>query len=346
MLAENRNVVKLDNTKVYDQIEKYLTKHSYNSNGTEKAYRRDIEMFFEVMKNKEIQYLTREDVQITLDDFEDYIEKLHKAIDEEGNKLYVNKTINRKVTSIKGVIRYLAGKKIVDDASYLDLIDFLPETKNNYGVLEAHEVFKMAELSLEEREKGEVKRLLILFALDTCIRKTAVLSLKWSNLIEREDGVLVQVVDKGNKDFRTLISKDFYNELLTIKNGTDRVFDISADSLNDMMQRLKIKMGFQEERNIVFHSIRKAGVTYRYRITGDILEAQRAANHSNPNTTRDYLASEDYGLIGAVSGSGNKLDMELYKKVDSNVLLEAISLMKKDAQLILNMKISEVLKQK
>jgi integrase len=344
MLANK--VVKLDNTKVYDQIQKYLTKHSYNSSGTELAYRKDIEMFFKLMKNKELPYLTIEDVQLTLDDFEDFIEKLHKAVDDEGNRVYQNKTINRKVSALKGVIKYLAGKKvnneyIVKDVSYMELIDSLPETKNHYGVLEAHEVFKMAELALEEREKGKQKRLLILLSLDTCIRKTALLNLKWSNFIEREDGFMLQVVDKGNKDFRQLISKDFYNELLTIKNGTDKVFNLSSDAVNDMMQRLKEKMNIPAERNIVFHSVRKSGVTFRYRITGDVLEAQRAAGHSRLDTTRIYLESEDYGALGAVSSKG-KLDMDLYKKVDQETLLEAISICKKDLRLILNMKIQEI----
>jgi integrase len=338
-------VVKLDNTKVYDQIEKYLTKHSYNSNGTEIAYRKDIEMFFELMKNKELPYLSIEDVQLTLDDFEDFIEKLHKAVDDEGNRVYSNKTINRKVIAVRGLIRYLAGKKLVNDVSHLTLIDTLPETNNSYGVLEAHEVFEMAELALHEREKGEVKRLLLLFALDTCIRKTALLNIKWSNFIEREDGVMVTVVDKGNKDFRQLISKDFYKELLTIKNGSDKVFNLSSDALNDMMHRLKEKMNIPSERNIVFHSVRKSGVTFRYRITGDILEAKRAANHSSISTTQIYLESEDYGALGAVSSKG-KIDVNLYRKVDKETLIEAISLMKKDTQLLINLKLQEILNEK
>jgi integrase len=338
-------IIKLDNTKVYDQIEKYLTKHSYNSNSTELAYRKDIELFFKLMRKKELQYLTREDIQITLDDLEDFIDMLYKEADDEGNRSYANKTINRKISAIKGVIRYLAGKKLVDDVSFLELIESLPEANNSYGVLEAHEVFKMSELCLEEREKGDVKRLLLLFALDTAIRKTAILNLKWSNFIEQEDGVLVTVVDKGNKEMRQKISLDFYKELLTIKGDSDKVFNISSDSLDNTMKRLKIKMGIQDERNIVFHSIRKAAVTYRYRLTGDILEAQRSANHSNVSTTMIYLQHEDYGTIGAVSGS-KELDMELYKKVDQEVLIKAIESCKKDMQLILNMKINEVLKTK
>lgn len=347
MLAEN--VVKLNNLKVYDQIQKYLDKHSYNSEGTRTAYLNDIKLFFRIIKKKEIEYLTIEDVQITLDDFEDFIKCLYDLKDEEGNKKYVNKTINRKVSAAKGLIKYLSSKKINDeyivkDISYFPNIGSLPETKNRHGILEAQEVFEMAELALQEREKGEIKRLAILLSLDSCIRKSALLDLKWSNFIEKEDGYLLQGVDKGNKDFRQLISKDLYNELLTIKTESEYVFSLSADALDNCFKRLREKMNIDPNRRIVWHSIRKAGINYRFRLTGDILEAKRAANHSNITTTQIYLEEMDYGALGAVSSRGN-LDMELFKKVDHEVLLQAIEMMKKDSKLILNMKIKEILKQ-
>jgi integrase len=349
MLANK--VVKLENTKVYDQIQKYLEKLGYKSLETQRVYKSEIKSFFKLRNNKQLEHLTIEDVQLTLDDFEDYISYLYNITDEEGNKKYSNKTTNKKISAVKGCISYLSSKKIdgeyiVKDISYFPQIEHLPEIKNQYGVLEAHEVFKMAQLAYEtEREKGSIKRLLFLFALDTAIRKQAILDLQWSNFIEQEDGVLVTVVDKGNKQMRQKISYDFYKELLTIKGDSNRVFDISSDSLDNTFKRLKIKMGLQEERNLVFHSIRKSAISYRYRITGDILEAQRAANHSNINTTMIYLQHEDYGMIGAVSNSQN-LDMELFKNVDNEVLIQAISQCKKDMQLILNIKINEILKNK
>lgn len=346
MLAEK--VVKFENesTKIYDQIEKFLAQHSYKSEGTRTAYESDIKMFFSILKKKDVQHLTLEDIQITLDDFEDYVAYLYNLRKDDGERQYANKTINRKVTSVKSLIRYLAGKKLVKDVSFLELMKSLPEESNQYGVLEAHEVFQMAELARKESFKGETKRLLILLSLDTCIRKTALLNLKWSNFIKKEDGYLIQVVDKGNKEFRQLISKDFYDELLTIKiDDSDKVFGIDRNRVDEMMKRLRKQMNIPDERNIVFHSIRKAGVTYRYRLTGDILEAQRAANHSSIGTTQIYLQHEDYGAMGAVSGGG-KISEDLYKEVDHETLLEAISMMKKDYMLLLNMKINEIQKTK
>jgi integrase len=344
MLA--KNIVKMDNTKVYDQIEKYLTKHSYNSSDTERAYRRDIELFFQLIKGKELKYLSEEDMQLTLDDFEDFIDKLFKAEDEEGNRLYQNTTINRKIAAIKGITRYLFGKKIVNDISFLEIVDSLPKMSKHYGVLESHEVFQISEWALTERSKGETKRLLILFSFDTCARLDECLSMKWNDLIIKEDVVLITGIGKGNKEFRTTISKDFYNELLKLKKeDSETVFNISERRVSDMMARARKHFNIPQEREIVFHSFRKSGATFRYRVTGDILEAKKALNHSSLATTELYIQKLDYGALGAVSSSG-KLDMELYKKVDYDVLQEAISQCNKDLQLILNMKIQEILNKK
>jgi hypothetical protein len=76
-------------------------------------------------------------------------------------------------------------------------------------------------------------------------------------------------------------------------------------------------------------------------MTGDVLEAQRSAGHSQLTTTQLYLQHEDYGAMGAVSSAG-KLDMELYKNVEHDVLLEALGKCNKDLLTILNVKIAEL----
>lgn len=341
MLA--KNVVKLDNTQIYDQIEKYLTKHSYKSEETERAYRKDIELFFKLIKDKELKYLNEEDIQLTLDDFEDFIDKLYKAEDKDGNRLFQNTTINRKIAAIKGVTKYLYGKKLINDISFLELIDSLPKISKHYGVLESHEVFDLAEWALTERTKGETKRLLILFSYDTCARLDECLSMKWNDIVVKEEVVLISGIGKGNKEFRSTISKDFYNELLKLKKeDSETVFNLSERRVSDMMARARKHFNIPQEREIVFHSLRKSGASYRFRVTGDILEAKKALNHSSLATTELYLQKLDYGAMGAVSSSGKHND-NLYNEVEHDVLLEAISQLPKDSKFILNIKIQEIL---
>lgn len=347
-----------ENMKIYEAIQGWIKELNRNNRdftnindnkGTQTAYEHDVRLFFRLLgkeKGSELEYLTMDEIQITLDDFEEFKEKLMDLKDDEGKYLYTNKSINRKVSAVKSFVKYMAkrkidGEPIIKDASYLNLVTSEKEKENHYGALEVSEVFQMADI-VANGKSGNVKRLMILFALDTCIRQNALLNLKWNNFIEKEDGVLVQGIDKGNKEFRQLISKDFYNELLTIKtDDSEFVFNLTKRQIFNMMNMLKKKMKIQPERNIVFHSIRKSGITYRYRITGDILEAKRAANHSSIMTTQLYVQAEDYGAIGAVSSAG-KLDNELYKKVDLEVLQQAISNCPKDLRFILNLKIHEL----
>lgn len=341
------NVIKLqnENVKVYDQIQKYLTNHSYNSERTRISYETDIKQFFKIVRDKDINELNIDDIQVTLDDFEDFINVLYNERTKNGERKYSNKTINRKVSAVKGLVKYLGAKKLIQDTTYFNLIRSLPEVSNSYGVLSIEEVFQMADLALQEREKGEVKRLAILLAFDICIRQNALLNLKWSDFIERENDVLVKGVDKGNKEFRETISKEFYQELLKIKEpNSEYVFNISKKALNESFNRIKKKMNIDPERNITWHSLKKAGVSFRYRLTGnDILEAQRAAKHSRLDTTRLYLQETEYNVpLGGVS-NGGKIDTELYKKVDHETLVKAIDDLNKDIKLILNIKLSKII---
>lgn len=334
-------VVVLHQNNVYDQIQKFLDLKGLKSDNTKRSYLTHIRNFFSIVRPEipDLRFLKEEDVQITLDDFEDFIITLK----EEGD--YKNNTINTKVRAVKSLLKYLYSKKIVKDIGYIQAgqIENLPEIVDSYGVLTVDEVFQLAELALQERELGEIKYYLILFALDTCLRQKAILRLKWSNFEVRDNYVIVHAIDKGNKKYNSKISKEFYNELLSIKKyGKSEVFPISSDSINDMMKRLRIKMNIPNERNIVFHSIRKAGVTFQYRITGDILQAKKAANHSNIQTTMRYIGENDYGIVGAVS-SANKLDEKLYTKVTHDQLVEAIKNCPKDIQLMINIKLKEII---
>jgi integrase len=351
MLAEK--VVKFENesSKIHDQIQKWLNNHGYNSDRTRRDYEFDVKLFFKLMKQKEITYLTKEDVQLTLDDFEDFIDKLYKMENEKGERNYSNKTINRKVAAVKGMIKYLAGKKlngeyIVKDIAYMGLINSLPENSKSHGILESNEVWTMANLSLEETHKGNIKRLAILFTYDTCARKSDVLNLKWSDFEVKEDVVVVNGIGKGNKEFRKSISKDFYEEILTLKeDGVYQVFQLTDKNIDDMMRRLREKMNIDPNRGIVYHSIRKTGSVFVYRICGnDIMKAKEILNHSNVNTTQLYLKSTEYTqAIGGVSSAKN-INHNAYKEVDHETLLKAIEGLNKDQILLLNLKISELLR--
>lgn len=341
MLANQKDttVTVLNNNLVYDQIQRFLIKKEQKSIGTRKAYETDIKIFFNAVRGKEIKFLTREDVNLTIDDFEDFINY------HQQNEIYSNKTINGKVSAVKSLLKYLKVKKLIDDdLSYFSEVTTLPEKRNSYGILTLDEVLKWAELAMTEKHKPKEKRLLILLALDTCIRKEAILNLKWSDFEVKENQVLVKGIDKGNKEFRHDISEKFYNELLEIKSDSELVFNgISNSMIHDMIKRFKQQTNIDTDRNIVFHSIRKAGGTFRYKASGgDIVSVQRALGHSDSKVTSLYLGETTSNSLGAIS-SISDIDTELYKKVEHEVLIKVIENLSETERYLLNKKIEDML---
>jgi integrase len=346
---------KLENVQIREHIENYFNELNRKNrdyeiigkkNKTQETYESEIRMYFHLMrgkeKGKELEYLSMDDIEITQEDYEGYIDTLCSLKDKTGGNLYVNKTINKKVTALKGLIRYLKKKKVIDiDISYLELIKGEKERKNSYGALEPDEVMMMSELALQERDKGGIKRALILFAFKTGLRISEITDLKWNNFILKGEEVFVRGVGKGNKEFEIKITKELYDEILTLNEGQEKVFNITARRLTDLMDRLRIKMKIQPERNIVFHSIRKAFGTHIWRMTGDIEAARRALRHENVTTTQIYLGSGNYELNDTIF-SIEKVDEDLYKNVSIDDLVDAISSLPKNIQLILNMKLHEL----
>lgn len=346
MLSEKVVRIDTEQVKVHEKIQMFLRKKGLKSNETMISYERDIKDFFNIIKDKQINQLTIEDLQLTQEDFDRFI---LECVDSEK---YANATINRKVQAMKSLLKYLHSLKrnvngkqvsLIEDVAFLDTkqIERLPEMTEEYGVLTVDEVMQMANLALTtEREKKEIKYYLILLALDTKFRKAALLNLKWTNFDVREDCVVVKIFDKGKKEYKTKISSDFYKELLKIKGDGDYVFDIEVKAVDRMTQRLIKKLNLCKERNLVFHSIRKAGIMFHYKVTSDALSTMKAANHSNFQTTTRYLENEDYGAIGAVSSQN--LDMNIIHNLSEEQYKELIKSLNKDMALILAIKANEL----
>jgi integrase len=359
MLANK--VVKLENesTVIFNHIQNFYKdlnkknrdyEEDHSRRGTVIAYDGDIRLYFNLMrgkeKGKELEDLTMSDIMISQDDMEDYIDRLCDLKKEDGSNKYVNKSINRKITALKEFLRYLKRKKVLGefDISYLQLIKGIKERKNHYGALESDEVMQMADLSWQlSPRKGEVYRMLILTSFKTGLRLGELLNLKWKDIVKKSNGAILHGIGKGNKPFEIKVTDQFYNELITINNGQEELFQISENSVSSMMKQLREKMNIQAERQIVFHSIRKAFGTQIWRMTGDIESARRALRHESVVTTQVYLGINHYE-IQDVMFMIDKIDDNYYTKVNKDDLLRAISECPDNVKLVLNMKLHELLK--
>lgn len=338
VIEDNYNNTIEFKSEISEQIRRFLKSKEHNSKITASIYENDIRNFFLVVRGKNLESLTKKDLMITMEEMEDYYSYLLKE-----RKLSVL-TANRYYTSIKMCLLYLSRKGYIDNTIFLD-IELASGNANSHGILTLDEVDKMSKLVLNHgnKETGLIKHYLIKFAVDTCARISECLSLKWSDFKIEEDKVRILLIAKGNKEFKPIIDKSFYDELTILKtDDSDYVFNIHKNTVHRMMKKLREEMSIPDSRKIVFHSLRKTGVDRIWKITRDINQARKAANHSSSRVTEVYIdTEEDYGVRGYYS-SKNKVDDRLYKKVSHYDLIKAIDELDKGLQQHINLKLSEL----
>ncbi len=317
-MMNTAQVVKLTNNNVYDEIMSYvnLARHSDN---TKKSYETGVRDFFRLIREKDIEHLTWEDLNIKKKDVEHFRTKLK----ENGAS---NTTINNKVASLRGLYYDLASNDHKLSIDFFKGIKKLPDDTDSYDVFTTSEVEDLVYYASQERKNGEMKANLIKFAVDTSIRQEAITKLKWTDFeITEDDEVKINAIDKGNVVFKASIHKSFYNDLLKTKTNDEYVFDININTLKSMMPRLIKKLDNTEGRNLSFHSLRKTGITFKYNFTKDIKVAQKAANHKDPSLTiKTYVDDVDYGVLGFYSLQENTTESKLRKltKDQFNQLLD------------------------
>ncbi len=340
---ENISKIGTESQIIYDEIKKFLQFSGMKSRHTYVAYKNDLIKFF----GKPLETITKEDLEINKSDIEDFIEEMFFEEQLKGQ------TIKRCLRTVKQLIdelkENLKSKGIfIETDINLKILKKIPEIKQSYGIFTPDEVWTFANyLRVKPKvRQREEKYYLVLFAMDTSFRKSALRNLKWSNFIDTGgETIRVQVIDKRNEKYIADISREFYNELLSIKRESEYVFPISNDSIQNMMNKCKEWLNIPEDRFIVFHSIRKTGITFKYRLTNDIMVAKRAANHKSITTTQLYVEPMEINVLGAVSSKSN-IDNELYKKVSHEDLIKAIEGLNGDQKLYLNMKLNEIINNK
>lgn len=301
MLANK--VVKL-NEYLYEEIKAFFNELEVGSQGTRVMYEKDIRQFFKVYRNKELEHLTEEDLQIKKRDMIGYRKYL------QDNFELANVTINGKLTAVKRLYQYLSDEYDVNMAAFN--FKRLKDQENPYAKLSQTEAERFAEVAYEtEREKQWLKRCMILFAIRSSFRLREILNLKWNDFEEEDSYVKVTTVGKGQKKNTTSISKKLYSQIYDLKEmnksnnwkDPEIVFQISDKAVNQMMSRLREKMNIPKERNLTFHSFRSVAIDYILDTTnGNITEAAIHANHSSTATTFKHYVNKtkDYSQTAGV----------------------------------------------
>lgn len=318
------NVVVLNQNSVHEDIQTFLGKMELHSKNTRMNYERSICKFFMYMKNKSIEQLTIEDLKFRNNDMVKYQLFLKEQ--------YANITVNSYMSAIVSLYDYFE-KNDYPVKSKTMKVDPLSDDGETYGKMTVQEAETFATLA-KDQVKGQEKSSLIRLAYTTSFRKQELLNLEWSDIVYNgsQNVYLVHVIGKGGKKHTQPISHDMFSELLKIKEqkyyqryNDNKIFHLSNQAIQDMMDRIKEEMGIEEERNIVFHSLRNVAPSFIMETTGNIMEAKRQLNHSNVNTTvKNYLEQKQDYLQMASIQIEDKIDSCIFDELTHEELLNMV----------------------
>lgn len=309
------------------KIENFLNDKSEN---TAINYRIDINQFTQFFFGKKLEYILEDELEkIEADDIINYRNHL------KGINL-ANNSINRKINSMKSLYKYLeAGNPKIRRAIF-NVAKSLMENPQSWGVLSWEECLEMIERS-KKFNHGEEFSILIEVAVKSCIRLSALLNLTWDNIYDKvqkgEKIKVIETIDKGQPHLKP-ISEKVWNRIETLK-GKKKVFDnFHPHKVGDYLDELCKEMNIDDKRNISFHSFKKAGISYVFDTTNDIMLAQQQANHKSSATTmKSYLEhKKDLKEIPSYT-MGEEISMSDLEGLTKEQLLQCILQMKSSSKL-------------
>lgn len=312
---------------VYKAICSFLDSVGVESVNTKTTYETAIRDFFRNTRNKEIEFLTEDDLNFTYYEVEIYRNSLVEN--------YKNSTINTKMVAVKRMFDKFARYEINVNTSAFDLQKLREYDTESYDMMTVEEVNRCMDIILPTRN-GYAKSLLIKVAFSTALRKTVLLNLKWDNIIVNGDNYLIKTLGKGNKWSLKKIDKDLYTELMEYKAevGGEKVFNFSASTVQRMMDKINSEIDFGD-RNITFHSFKKAsieemGVQTNY----DVKAMQRHGDHSDASTTMNiYLAQKNIENMPTISTDIKEVDLSPLNRLTKDELIDILSKVDREVQI-------------
>ena len=285
-------------------IERFLRK--YNSENTQRSYKRAIYDFFNWMYNRNVEgNLTPEELIVDTFDAEDYEYECKQRLDEGIDK---TTTFNARLKGLKSFYKWLV-LNTTSDVSGVRVFTVNPfavvKLKSEDLTMEGADFLTDDEIILmlnnpfgESRHLQERNKLILEIGIATAIRNDAFAKITINNIIVRDGNYVIDTIDKGEKPVERPINPcydrlmEWYEkdlQLRTSDNGT--IFNMHPRSLDRLIRRWAKQCGISKK--ISFHSLRSTTAIKVYHESGDNSDvAQEILNHDYKRTTKNYLRKE------------------------------------------------------
>ena len=275
-----------------DKLAAYLEYCEYRKEldrKTLKAYRIDLRQYFE--------YICVDEPD--KEKIEEYVTHLHKS--------YKQKTVKRKIASIKAFYNYLEETEIIAESPFRKIKVKFKETVTLPRIIPREEIEKLLNhmyQCLNENDKVSHKHMLRDVAVIEVFFATGARVYEISNI--RDDSInlntgLIRLMGKGGKERYVQISntsilevlKKYYdeNEQSIKKSGyffvNNRESRYTEQSIRLMLKKYTKQAGI--ERNITPHMFRHSFATYLIEEGVDVSCVQQILGHSSIKTTQIYI---------------------------------------------------------
>ena len=275
-----------------DKLAAYLEYCEYRKEldrKTLKAYRIDLRQYFE--------YICVDEPD--KEKIEEYVTHLHKS--------YKQKTVKRKIASIKAFYNYLEETEIIAESPFRKIKVKFKETVTLPRIIPREEIEKLLNhmyQCLNENDKASRKFMLRDVAVIEVFFATGARVYEISNI--RDDSInlntgLIRLMGKGGKERYVRISntsilevlKKYYdeNEQSIKKSGyffvNNRESRYTEQSIRLMLKKYTKQAGI--ERNITPHMFRHSFATYLIEEGVDVSCVQQILGHSSIKTTQIYI---------------------------------------------------------
>lgn len=275
-----------------EQIRQYLEYCKFRKEldaNTLKAYRIDLRQFFEY---------TEENIP-QRDRIEEYITDLHK--------LYKQKTIKRKIASVKAYYAYLEEREIIDDNPFRKIKVRFKETVILPRIIPREEIecllnYMYAHIneSSGETYKSWLRDTAVIETFFATGARVYEISNITSGNIDLSTG-LIRIMGKGGKErYIQIVSEDILNILKKYYTDNAEAVERSGyffvnsrgcryteQSMRLMLKKYSKLAGI--ERNITPHMFRHSFAIYLIEEGFDVSCVQRILGHSSINTTQIYI---------------------------------------------------------
>lgn len=308
------------------------------SDNTSRTYDSSIKCFTKYVWDKKPQDITLDDLKKVrnIDVQRKYVSRLR----DEGIK---EKSIATYLRAVRALLKGLDKNEwFGDEVNLIRVRDKVLDFK-----LHANDGGHNGEVTLEELEQlkkwllqvryddGAQYAELVDFMFKTAIRITAALNVRWKDFMVFDSSyggtwARLEVIDKGKKlNVKNLPIRQ-YERLQRVcgydsSNKDELVFKgLSANVLRQMMTRFGNEVLHRD--GISPHALKVGAANTFYNQTHDMVELQQFLDHSNINTTREYLRANPDPNLQAINMMNNldKVENNEWEKVSQETIMDLI----------------------